>query len=78
MCGKIPQMIQQFGEEFELNIIKQHLARDIKKRNHEFTNYCTKAREPFKPFFFVILKPLKNTLQHFKFVNWFLFLFVFN
>ena len=47
MCGKIPQMIQQFGEEFELNIIKQHLARDIKKRNHEFTNYCTKAREPF-------------------------------
>ena len=51
MCGKIPQMIQQFGEEFELNIIKQHLARDIKKRNHEFTNYCTKAREPFKPLF---------------------------
>ena len=28
MCGKIPQMIQQFGEEFELNIVKQHLARD--------------------------------------------------
>ena len=44
-------MIQQFGEEFELNIIKQHLARDIKKRNHQFTNLkrCIKAREPFKP-----------------------------
>ena len=34
-----------------LNIIKQHLARDIKKRNHEFTKYCTKTREPFKPLF---------------------------
>ena len=60
MCGKIPQMIQQFGEEFELNIIKQHLARDIKKRNHEFTNYCTKAREPFKPLFFCHFKAFKK------------------
>ena len=62
---------------------------DIKKRNHEFTNWkcCIKSRESFKTPFncvlfltyqfkknilssFYILKALKDILQHFKIVNW--------